>query len=191
MSHLRRLGALALALVLLAGLAQAAPETYTIDTGHSGLLFRIKHLGIGYTYGRFNEFTGSFTTDDADLGNAQVSIEVKVASVDTNDAKRDNHLRSPDFFNVAQFPTMTFRSTSIVRSEDAYQVQGDLTLHGVTKPVTMTMRKVGAGKDPWGNTRVGFEGALTIQRSAFGMTNLMDAAGDQVDITIGIEGSRK
>ena len=191
MIRFRRFAALAGALVLFAGLAQAAPQTYSVDAGHSGLLFRIKHLGAGYTYGRFNDFSGSLTVDDANLANARVEITAKVTSVDTNDAKRDTHLRSPDFFNVAQFPTMTYRSRSVTLTDGAYHVEGDLTLHGVTKPVTVTMTKVGEGKDPWGNFRIGFEGTFSIQRSAFGMTNLMEAAGDQVDVTVGIEGMHK
>jgi polyisoprenoid-binding protein YceI len=190
MTRFRRLALLAGALVLTAGLAQAAPTTYTVDAGHSGLLFRIKHLNIAYTYGRFDDFSGTLTVDDDILANAKVEITAKVTSVNTGDAKRDAHLRSPDFFNVAQFPTMTYRSTSVTKADGGYKVEGNLTLHGVTKPVTVTMRYVGAGKDPWGNTRIGYEGAFTIQRSAFGMTNLMEVVGDQVDVTVGIEAVR-
>lgn len=177
---------------LLAWPAAAAPERYDVDKGHSALLFRVKHVDVGYTYGRFNDFSGSFVVDDANLANAQIEITAKVESIDSNDAKRDQHLKSPDFFNVAQFPTMTFKSTSIVKNADgAYQVKGNFTLHGVTRPLTLTMRKTGEGDDPFGNHRIGFEGQLTFNRSDFGMDKMAKAVGEKVWVTVAVEGIRK
>ena len=171
--------------------AAAAPESYEIDTGHSALLFRIKHVDVGYTYGRFNEFSGSLVVDDANLGNAKVEIVAKVESIDSNDAKRDQHLRSPDFFNVAQFPTLTFKSTSVSKSGDDYTVQGNLTIHGVTKAVTIKMKKTGKGDDPFGNHRIGFEEQMSFKRSDFGMDKMQQAVGDMVWVTVAVEGIRK
>ena len=139
-----------------------------------------------------NAFAGSFTVDEANPAASRVELTVQVKSVDTNDEKRDQHLRSPDFFSVNQFPTMTFKSTSVSRGADeTYEIKGDLTLHGVTKPVVLSMRKTGEGDDPWGNHRIGFEGTTKIKRSDFGMNKMMQAVGDQVWITVAVEGIRK
>jgi polyisoprenoid-binding protein YceI len=180
-----------LLVVLMAWPATAAPVSYDVDKGHSALLFRIKHVDVAYTYGRFNDFSGLFVVDEANLAGSSVEITAKLESVDTNDAKRDQHLRSPDFFNVAQFPLMTFKSTTITKSGDDYTVQGNLTLHGVTKALTITMKKTGEGKDPWGNHRIGFEGQMSFKRSDFGMDKLPQAVGDTVWVTVAIEGIRK
>lgn len=175
-----------------APVAGAAGSTYTIDLSHSAFLFRVKHLDIAYTHGRFNEFSGTFQVDEKNPAESSVEISVKVASVDTNDEKRDDHLRSPDFFNVNQFPTMTYKSTAVKKLEGAmWEVTGNLTLHGVTKPVTMKLEKTGEGGDPWGNHRIGFEGTTSIKRSDFGMTNMMKAVGDEIRITVAVEGIRK
>ena len=176
---------------LMAWPAAAAPETYDVDKGHSALLFRIKHVDVGYTYGRFNDFSGLLVVDDANLAAARVEITAKLESVDTNDAKRDQHLKSPDFFNVAQFPLMTFKSTSVTKTGDDYKVQGNLTLHGVTKALTVTMKKTGEGDDPWGNHRIGFEGQMSFKRADFGMDKLPQAVGDTVWVTVAVEGIRK
>ena len=176
---------------LLAWPAAAAPASYDVDTGHSALLFRIKHVDVAYTYGRFNEFSGSIVVDDANLANAKVEITAKLESVDTNDAKRDQHLRSPDFFNVAQFPNMTFKSTSVAKNGDTYKVTGTLDLHGVTKTLTIDMKKTGEGKDPWGKERIGFEGQMSFKRSDFGMDKMQEAVGDMVWVTVAIEGIKK
>ena len=195
MQHLARRSLLSLLLVglvaLAAGPAAAAPETYDVDTGHSALLFRIKHVDVGYTYGRFNEFSGSLVVDDENLAAAKVEITAKLESVDTNDAKRDQHLKSPDFFNANQFPTMGFKSTSVTKTGDEWAVQGNFTLHGVTKAVTIKMTKTGEGKDPYGNERIGFEGGMRIKRSDFGMDKMQEAVGDKVWVTVAIEGIKK
>lgn len=185
---------LALAALLLgSGLsAQAAGTNYDVDKSHSAILFRVKHLGIGYTYGHFRDFSGAFTLDEATPASSSVEFTVKLDSVDTNDEKRDQHLKSPDFFGVNQFPTMTFKSTSVKKGEDGkYAVTGDLSLHGVTKSVTITMAKTGEGDDPYGNHRVGFEGIFQVKRSEFGMDKMLQAAGDDIRIIVAVEGIRK
>lgn len=186
--------ALALALLLVGSgfSAEAEGTQYEVDKSHSAILFRVKHLGIGYTYGHFREFSGTFTVDEQTPASSSVELTVKLESVDTNDEKRDQHLKSPDFFGVNQFPTMTFKSTSVKKDgEDTYAITGDLSLHGVTKSVTINMAKTGQGDDPWGNHRIGFEGIFKIKRSAFGMDKLMEAAGDEIRIIVAIEGIRK
>ncbi len=169
-----------------------AAETYDIDKSHSFLLFRVKHLAVSYAHGRFNDFSGTFVVDDADPKKSTVEIEVKTESVDTGDAKRDQHLRSPDFFNAKQFRTMTFKSTSVKPAGgDKYEVTGDLALKGVTKPITVTLERVGSGKDPWGGYRTGFEGRFTLKRSDFGVDYMPDLLGDEIVVTVAIEGVRK
>jgi len=189
---MRRSLAVLLALLGVAPLAVAAPTTYAVDEVHSALLFRIKHLNVAYTYGRFNDFAGTFVVDDEDLANAKVDLTVQMASVDTGDAKRDQHLRSPDFFDANQFPTMRFESTSVAKEDvGAYTVTGNLNLHGVTKPVTVMLKKTGEGPDPWGGQRIGFEGAFSIKRSDHGMANMLQAVGDTVWITVAVEGKKQ
>ena len=195
MKTIARLSLLAAVLTLLMGSglsARAEGTTYEVDKSHSSIVFRVKHLGIGYTYGFFRDFAGRFVVDEADPASSSVEFEVQVASVDTNDAKRDQHLKSPDFFAVNQFPTMTFKSTSVTKGEDGkFAVTGNLSLHGVTKSVTIDMAKTGQGDDPWGNHRVGFEGIFQVKRSEFGMDKMLEAAADDIRIIVAVEGIRK
>lgn len=184
--------ALALGLALRAPLAPAvaAPASYDIDTQHSSLLFRAKHLNISYVYGRFNEFSGQFTIDSAKPENSKVAVEIKVDSVDSGIDKRDAHLKSPDFFDAKQFPTATFKSKSVKKSKNGhYEVAGDFMLRGVTKPITLDVEEVGSAKDPFGSgQRAGYFATLTVKRSDFGVSYMPDALGDEVLITISVEG---
>ena len=195
MKHLTRASVfLAVAALLLGGglTALAEGSTYAIDKSHSSIVFRVKHLDIGYTYGFFRDFEGSFVVDEANPSASSVEMTVQMGSVDTNDAKRDQHLKSPDFFNANQFPTMTFKSTAVSKDTDgSFKVDGNLTLHGVTKAVSVKMKKTGEADDPWGNHRIGFEGSFVIKRSDFGMDKMPEAVGDWVWITIAVEGIRK
>lgn len=187
---MRSLLAAVFTLVLAAGVTYAAAETYAVDPVHSTVLFKIKHLGISYTYGRFNDVSGSFLLDE-DPAKSMIAVSVKAASVDTHNAKRDAHLKGPDFFSVKEFPTITFKSTAIKKEGNAYTITGDLTLHGVTKSITVEATHVGSGKDPWGGYRTGFDMTFSIKRSDYGMKNLLEAAGDDVQLTVGVEGIRK
>ena len=187
----RRAPFLAGALLLVTGAALAAPTAYDLDAVHSNVLFRIKHLGVGYVYGRFNEFSGKVNVDDADLSKASVQISVKAASVDTGNGKRDEHLKSPDFFNVAQFPEMRFASKTVAKVDGGYRIEGDLTLHGVTRPVTVRMELVGEADDPWGNHRRGYHGTFSIRRTDYGINYDTNVLSDEVDVTRAFETTHK
>ncbi len=170
-----------------------AADTYEIDAAHSMIIFRAKHNGVSYNYGRFNEFTGKITMD-ADVSNNMVEFEVKAASVDTGNEKRDQHLRSSDFFSAKQFPVITFKSTKVSAKEgkeDVLEVTGDLELHGVKKSVTVDVEITGRGQGRQGESLIGFESTFTIQRSEFGMTYGMGSVSDDIRITVSIEAAQK
>jgi polyisoprenoid-binding protein YceI len=185
----------ALILSILGGLAVSpaanAAEAYAADPVHSSLVYRVKHMNATYFWGRFNTITGSFTLDEANPAQCQFEFQVKADSIDTGNAKRDQHLKSPDFFNVVQFPTIAFKSQKVTKSGEAYDVVGDLTLHGVTKPVTVKVVPTGKGKGPMGAPIAGIEATLTLKRTDFGMSNMVGPLGDDVWVTVGIEGRRK
>ena len=164
---------------------------YDIDAGHSVFMFKIRHLGVGYTYGWFKDATGSVNVD-RDASKESIELTLKTASVDSRDPKRDEHLRSPDFFNAAQFPTITFKSNKIeAGTGNMLSVAGDLTIHGVTKPVTVQVAALGNGTDPLIHAmHVGYETKLTIKRSDFDMKFMAGLVGDDVELTIGIEAWR-
>ncbi len=168
-------------------------ETYKVDPVHTTAIFRIKHLGVTYFYGRFNETTGSFTLNTENPCEMLFDVQIKTDSVDTNAAGRNNHLKGPDFFNAKQFPTISFKSKSVESSgENTYAVSGDLTLHGVTKPITAQMEFVGQGdKGRRFGYRAGFDATFTIKRSDFGMNFMQGMLGDEVTIMVGLEGVRQ
>jgi len=171
-----------------ARLAEAA-GSYKVDGGHSYAIFRIGHFGVSYQYGSFNKISGAMTIDGADPTKSNVSIEIAAGSVFTADKKRDTHIKGPDFLDVKQFPKVTFKSTAVeAAGGDKYNVTGDLTMHGVTRSVTIPLDYVGSGKDPWGGFRAGFEGKLTIKRSDFGMKFMLEALGDEIELTLAVEG---
>src|SRR5262249_53198371 len=155
----------AVAVVCLIGLSRYAPgDDYVVDPVHSGITFRISHLNLSHVYGRFNNFSGNFTLDSSDPTKSSFSINIKSASVDTNNAGRDNLLRGGDFFNAKQFPAISFTSTAVKPIEDGYDVTGDLTMHGQTKPVTFSL-KGGRSAEFQGAKRTGFSTELTLKRS--------------------------
>ncbi|MFN0249167.1 MAG: YceI family protein [Kofleriaceae bacterium] len=166
--------------------------TYALDPIHSVVTFKIKHMNVSHTIGRFNKVEGSFTLD-GDLAKTKVEIKVAADSVYTADKKRDDHLKSPDFLNAAQFPTITFASTAVKVADGRFEVTGDLDLHGVKKPVTATFELVGAGKHMMDDKQflAGFTGDLTIKRTDFGMDKMVGPAGDDITLTIAVEGSKK
>jgi polyisoprenoid-binding protein YceI len=180
--------------LLLAGFINpaAAAETYKLDPAHTSVVFRIKHLGVAYVYGRFNGPTGAFVFDESSPSKNSIQMQVDAQNVDTAVQKRDNHLKSPDFFNAGEHPLITFKSTSVKKSgKDSYEITGDLTLPGKTKPITVKALQTGTGKDPWGNYRRGFETSFTISRSDFGMDFMMKVVADDVLLTVSVEGIRQ
>ena len=192
--HLRLTALLALlaAFVTAFGTAAGAAETYTVDPVHSSVSFMTPHAGISFIHGRFNDFSGKVTIDKDDPSKSSFALTVNVESVDTNNQKRDEHLRAPDYFNAKQFPTMTFQSTKVKATDGGYEVTGDLTLHGVTKPVSMKLK--GGDKVvefPKGTPRVGLVTALTIDRSEFDMKTALESLGKEVHITIALEAAKK
>jgi len=177
-------------IVLGIALPQAkAADTYNVDGVHSYALFKIKHLAVGYSYGRFNEVSGTLSLDTARPEKSSVELTVKAASVDTANPKRDQHLKSPDFFNAKQFPEITFKSTSVkLTGKDTAAVTGELTLHGVTRTIVAEVAHTGSGKDPWGGVRAGFEATFSVKRSDFGMTFMQDGLSDEVQVIVSVEG---
>ncbi len=182
---------LALMLVgVLAGSAWAAD--YQIDPVHSMLIYRIKHLQSSYSYGRFNNPTGTFSFDASAPEKSTFELSVPVNNLDTANEKRDAHLKSPDFFNAKQYPTISFKSRSVKKTgDDKLEVTGDLSLHGVTKSVVVPLTIVGTSKGMGGETRTGFEGNVQIKRSDFDMKGLPDAVGDDVTLIFSLEGIQK
>ncbi|MFN3197361.1 MAG: YceI family protein [Bradymonadia bacterium] len=169
--------------------SQAQADTYAIDDTHAAANFAVKHLGIADTHGRFNAIKGEYNLDGA---NSSINIEIDVASIDSNNKKRDDHLRGPDFFNVKQFPKMTFKSTKVTPgANDMFKVEGKLTIRGVTKDITIDVKKTGEGDDPWGNHRTGFETSFSINRMDYGVKYMPDGLGHDVKITLALEGIKK
>lgn len=163
--------------------------SYKVDPVHSSVIFNISHLGVAFVYGRFNTLSGTLTL--AEDGHA-IDMTVEAASVDTNNEKRDQHLRSDDFFNVEAHPEISFKTKSFSPAGDgAYKVEGDLTLHGVTRPVTVEAKHIGSGDDPWGGYRTGFQATFRIKRSDYGMDKLMNSVGDDVELTVAVEAIRE
>jgi polyisoprenoid-binding protein YceI len=178
-------------LVVLVAVPALAADDYAVDAMHAGVNFKISHLGLAWVYGRFDDFSGSFTIDAGDPGKCSFDLSIKTESIDTNNKKRDDHLRSPDFFNAKQFPVIAFKSTAVKAIKDGYQVTGDLTLHGVTKSVSFSLLGGRKAEFPKGVQRTGFSAELTIKRSEFGMDKGTDAVGDEVPISISFEGTKK
>jgi polyisoprenoid-binding protein YceI len=169
----------------------ARADTFKIDPVHSSIIFSIKHLGVTDFYGRFNDLSGKVVLDKADPSKSSVEITIPVESVDTHYEKRDQHLKSPDFFNSKQFPVIVFKSKSMEASGDTYKVTGDLTLHGVTKPLTLEVKNVTEAKGMEGEIRGGGETRFTFKRSDFGMNFMQGPLGDDVTVFVSLEGVRE
>src|SRR5436190_20714669 len=172
-------------------LSANAAETFKLDPVHSFVLFSVQHLGIANTYGRFNDISGIVVFDRDNPSKSSVELSVLVESLDTNNAIRERSLKSPDFFNVKQFPTLTFKSTKVEGSGDTLKVSGDLTIHGVTKPLTVDFKKGGEGKGVFGEMRGGGETRFTIKRSDFRMNFEQGEIGDEVTVILSVEGVKK
>ncbi len=188
------LALVAIVAIVAAPPAKAAEEIYNFDVKgqHIFIEFRIKHLGYSWLYGRFNDFGGNFLLDRDSPENSSVTVEIDTASIDTNHAERDKHLRGKDFLDVDAHPKATFVSTEVVPADDAEGViRGNLTLNGVTKPVEIAVEEIGHGPDPWGGYRAGFLGTTTLTLADFGIDYDLGPASRTVDLTLSIEGVRQ
>ncbi len=178
----------------LPGITVAAPEQYVIDTegAHAFIQFRIKHLGYSWLYGRFNDFEGTFTYDPDDTSASAIDVTVKTASLDSNHAERDKHLRGEDFLEVDKYPTARFKTTSYKETGlDKSVLEGELTLKGVTKPITIEVERIGNGPDPWGGYRRGFEGRTSFALKDFGIDYNLGPASREVEMMLTVEGIRQ
>lgn len=182
----------ALLSVLLSPAAFAA-DTYEIDAVHSHAIYKIKHLNVGFQYGRFKEMKGMVIVDDKNPENSRVQVTIPTASIDSNHPKRDEHLKSPDFFDARKFPNLEFKSTKVKKlSANIYEVLGNLTLHGVTKPISFKLMKTGEGKGMQGEYRLGGEAMFSINRSDFGMKYMLpNGLSDKVEIMLAFEGIKQ
>ena len=178
---------------LFAGSAAYADD-YTIDTEgmHAFVQFRIKHLGYSWLYGRFDKFAGDFSYDEKKPEDAKVSVTVDTTSINTNNAERDKHLSSKDLLDVKAFPEAKFVSTKYTPAADGKgKLEGELTLHGVTKPLTIDVTEIGAGDDPWGGYRRGFAGSATFALADYGITYDLGPASKEVEMILAVEGVKK
>jgi polyisoprenoid-binding protein YceI len=165
-------------------------DDYKVDPSHAGISFKIAHMGLSWIQGRFDEFGGEFTIDAANPDKSSFSMKINPASIDTNNQKRDEHLRSPDFLNAKQFPAMSFKSTSVRPIKGGYEVTGDFTMHGVTKPVTFELVG-GRTAEMQGMKRTGFSSEFSIKRTDFGIGQPTPMIGHQIYVTVSFEGTPK
>ena len=186
--------------VLAAAVAAASPtlaaDTYQFDKSHTTVGFQIRHV-VTNVGGKFQDFSGSIKVDRVKPENSSVEFTIQAASINTNEPKRDEHLKSPDFFDVTNQPTITFKSTSVKPSgKDTYEVAGNLTMRGVTKAVTLPITFLGEGRDPWGNEKMGFELQTTLNRKDYGIiwNKALDQGGlllgDEVKVQISVEANK-
>ncbi|MFT6467162.1 MAG: polyisoprenoid-binding protein YceI [Oleispira sp.] len=172
--------------------AQAAD--YKIDTAgaHAFVQFKIKHLGYSWLLGRFNTFDGGFSYDAAAPEKSEIEVVIDTASLDSNHADRDKHLKGSDFLDVKKFPKAVFKSTGFeVKDDNNAVVTGTFMLHGVKKTISFPVEKIGEGKDPWGGYRVGFEGKTTLKLADYGITYNLGPASAHVEIELYVEGIRQ
>ena len=163
---------------------------WNIDTAHSQITFTVRHMVFAKVRGRFGKWAGTLQLDPQDLGRSRVEVTIDAASIDTSDATRDGHLKSPDFFDAARFPELKFTSRSVeTRGPDKARITGDLTLHGVTREVALDAEVAGRGKDPWGNDRIGFSATGSLDRTDFGLqwNQALEAGGLLVGTRVDIE----
>jgi polyisoprenoid-binding protein YceI len=186
--------------VILAGLSLATPafaaETYTFDKAHSSVGFQVRHIFTNVS-GRFTDYAGTIQVDRAKPESSSVEFTIQATSIDTAEARRDGHLRTADFFDVAKYPTITFKSTAVkANGKDSYLVTGDFTMHGVTKQITLPVTVLGEGKDPMGNEKLGLETSITINRKDYGLNwnRTLETGGvlvgDEVKVQIAIEANK-
>ncbi|RYZ05342.1 MAG: polyisoprenoid-binding protein [Myxococcales bacterium] len=177
--------------LLIAGIAHADSVEWKLDTSHTTVGFSVPHLVVSSVDGRFKEATAKINLDDADLTKSQVSVEINAGSIDTGDQKRDDHLKSPDFFDAKKFPKLTFKSTKITKAGAGYKLTGDLTIRDVTKSVTLDATLSAPVKTPWGNQARAAKVTGKIKRGDFGLkwNKALETGGVVVgdDVTIDVK----
>ena len=180
--------------MLMSSAAFSQSTSWKFDKSHSSIGFDIDHMVISEVNGQFTAFEGTVVSDKEDFSDTKITFKIDVASIDTDNDKRDEHLKSPDFFDVAKYPVIQFESTSFKKvNGKKYKLNGNLTMHGVTKPVELEVNYGGTISDPWGNTRAGFKLTGSLNRTDFGLTwnKIMEAGGlvvgEEVRITGRIE----
>ena len=174
-----------------------ATQTWDIDVTHSSIGFSVRHMVISKVRGTFTRWSGAVQLDAGDLARSSVEVKIDAASVDTQVADRDAHLRSADFFDVARHPEITFRSRRVEKAGEGLKVIGDLTMHGVTREVVLDAEFSGTGKDPWGNERAGFSARTSLDRRDYGL--VWNAAletggvlvGEKIEIALEVEAVKK
>ncbi len=177
---------LILAALLFSTPAMSADYQIDIPGQHAFVTFKASHLGYSFVVGGFNEFNGKFSHDAGNPSASKVNVTIQTKSLDSNHAKRDKHLRSPDFLDTGKYPTMTFVSTSYTANADGDKLLGNLTLHGVTKEIEIDVRHIGEGKDPWGGYRTGFVGNAKLKAADFGLPAWVGT----IEVELNIEGTK-
>jgi polyisoprenoid-binding protein YceI len=192
MNQFRTLAMAAFACAAFSATCFAAADTYKVDPVHSSVIYKIRHMGVTNHYGRFNTLGGTITMDEAAPESGSIQLEIDANSFDSGNVKRDEHVKGPDFLNVKQFPTITFKSTQLKKTGDkTLDLTGDLTLHGVTKPINAKLELIGKGKNPRGGEVAGGEATFTIKRSDFGMAFMLQGLSDEIGIIVGIEAAKQ
>lgn len=183
----------ALAAFTFATPAQAAPEEYAFDKAHTQVMFSVGHMGYSFSHGRFTKFDGNFVFDEQDVSKSAIDVTIDTNSLVMDDDAWEKHLKNEDFFNVEKFPAMTFKSTKVEKTGDKTgKVTGDLTILGVTKPVTLDVTWNKSGIHPYSKKYVsGFSASGTLLRSDFGMAYGLPAVADEVSLNIQVEGERE
>jgi len=190
----RRAASCSVVVLLLTAPTALAADLYTIDPAHTSIVFSVAHSGFSYTYGFFRKAKGTYLIDKTNPANCRFRLQIDADSLDTNNQERDKHLRSSDFFNVQQFPDITFETIRCIAPKTQggiiYQLDGNLTIHGVTKSITVPLRMLGEGEGPYKDHRTGFLCQIELKRTDFGMNNLLqdNLVGDAVGITVSFEG---
>ncbi|MFA7523124.1 MAG: YceI family protein [Halothiobacillaceae bacterium] len=192
LSPLLLAGAIAAPIAVLPMSAQAAE--YVIDTEgqHAFIEWRIQHLGFSWLYGRFNDFEGNFEYENGNIGDSSVEVTIDMASLDSNHAERDKHLRGKDFFDVRKYPEATFKSIGVESTgEESFVITGELTMRGITKEIEIEAEKIGEGDDPWGGYRAGFYGTTTLKLKDFGIDFDLGPAATEAELMLSVEGIRQ
>mgnify|MGYP001024448196 FL=1 len=191
-AHAKKLSTMTAGIALAMSMSAGAfAADYKVDLSHAFIQFEISHLGYSTLVGRFNDFEGNFSWDKSAPANSALEVTVKTASIDSNWAERDKHLRSDEFLEVEKFPTAVFKTTKYDGDASGGKMEGTLTLHGVTKPITLDVKYVGEGDDPWGGYRAGFTATTSLNRSDFGISHELGPASESMKFKLYVEGIRQ